>query len=163
MTRIFSKPITAKPAGKWMFGNCYYNATYNKYHAFKKVKGLKVVYGSLGLNGHFEYGGKNWGQWEFFRNPFDSHAWLEDEDGNVYDYIYEGYGFCAKHWGKEITFPLEWEIVGISKAELLEMGLDYVPAPKPIQRDILTQVRQMYAQKFKMGVLPAIKFDNIPA
>lgn len=157
----FSKPISSKPLGLWTFGNCYYNATYNKYNAFNNIKGLKVVYGSLGLNGHFEYGGRDWTAKDFYPSPFDSHAWLEDEQGNVYDYIFKRYGQCARAWGKNITFPVDWEILGISKAELKEEGLEYIPAPRAAQKDILNNIRKMYDMKFRVGILPRITFDNI--
>lgn len=152
---------SSKRIGSWKFGQCYYNATYNKYNAFKHIKGLKVVYGSLGLNGHFEYGGKNHTVMDYYKNPYDSHAWLEDADGNVYDYIYNRYGEVAEYWGKEVTFPLDYEILGVPKSELLEDGLEYIAAPIKAQRDILDNVKVAYAQRFRDGVLPRIKFDKV--
>ena len=147
--------------GEYVFGNCYYNATTNKKNAFKHIPGLKVVYGSLGLNGHFEFGGKHHTVKDYYTNPFDSHAWLEDNDGNVYDYIFAEYGDFAKAWGKTVTFNTGWEILGISKQDLKEDGLEYIPAPLKAQRDIFNNVRLMYALKFKEGLLPPIKFDDI--
>lgn len=157
----FSKPILSKPQGLWTFGNCYYNATYNKYNCFSHIRGLKVVYGSLGFNDHFEYGGKTWGAKQFYDAPFDSHAWLEDADGNVYDYIFPKYAWFAEQWGKTPTFATKWEVCGISRAELKEEGLEYVPAPRAVQKDILNNVRKMYDVKFRAGVLPRISFDNV--
>ena len=101
---------------------------------------LKLVIGSLGLNGHFEFGGKDWKMKEFKKKPSDSHAWLEDKDGNVYDYIFNHYGECAEHWGKTVSFPLKWEIVGISKQALKEeYGMEFIPTPLPLKGNHTTE------------------------
>lgn len=157
----YSKLISFDNKGEWIVGNCYYNATLNKYNAFKDVKGLKVVYGSLGLNGHFEYGGKYHSVKDFYDNPFDSHAWLEDLEGNIYDYIFDEYGDFAIYWGKEKTFQTSWEILGISKEDLKADGIHYIPAPIKAQKDILVNVRAKYKQVFRAGLLSPVKFDNI--
>jgi len=147
--------------GEWIFGHCYYNATRNNTRYFKD-KRLKVVYGSLGLNGHFEYGGRNWTAKEFYPNPMDSHAWLEDAEGNVYDYIFPEYAAFAEKWGKTVTFQSDWEILGLSKADLLEDGLEYIPAPRKAQKDILKNVKAYYYKSFKVnGDLDPVRFDDV--
>ena len=129
-------------------GDCYYNACKNKSVYEKKLnKKLKVVIGSLGLNGHFEFGGKEWTANQFYENPLDSHAWLEDDEGNVYDYIFSVYGYYATYWKKEVTFPLKYEIVGVSKEELKsKYNLEYVKAPRSIHKDICKNVLVKYKQ-----------------
>ena len=140
----------------YISGECYYNACKNKSVYEKKYKkNLKVVVGSLGLNGHFEFGGKNWTAEDFYKNPFDSHAWLEDDEGNVYDYIFAKYGFFAKHWNKEVTFPLKHEIVGVSKKELeSKYKLEFIKAPRNTQKDIVKNVlckyKQLSPQKYQV-------------
>ena len=130
----------------YILGDCYYNACKNKNVYEKKIKKkLKVVIGSLGLNGHFEFGGKNWTANDFYKNPLDSHAWLEDDEGNVFDYIFDTYGFYAQHWNKKVTFPLQYEIVGVSKEELKsKYNLEYIKASRPIYKDICKNVLARY-------------------
>ena len=146
MTNAFSKiqpdpslsyPLEAKQ------GLCYFNAFHNQRGRYKHLN-LKVVIGSLGLAGHFEYGGKKHTRADFYANPFDSHAWLEDAEGNVYDYIFPFYAFCARTTGgKNPTFPTDWEILGVSKKDLEAEGLEYVPAPKLARADIIENVVAM--------------------
>jgi hypothetical protein len=97
---------------------------------------LKLIIGSLGINGWFEYGGKTWGESEFMRKASgissDSHCWLEDEGGNVYDCLFPQYNFWVKlRTGSEMK--LSGILEGVSKAKLATMGIDYVPAPKDAQ------------------------------
>ena len=143
MTNTFSRPLrdTPKPRSyvtkdpaepdyavgymSYSYANCYVNASYLcAFHPH-----LKVVIGSLGLAGHFDYGGKNWTYSNFAKNPHDSHAWAEDADGNVYDFIFPIYAKNARFWGKVPQFATEWEIKGISKKDLKEDGLEYIPVP----------------------------------
>jgi hypothetical protein len=98
------------------------------------------VIGSLGLAGHFEFGGKYHTKDDFYKNPFDSHAWLEDAEGNVYDYIFPFYKECAILWHKNPTFPVDWEIIGCSKKDLEEEGLEYIPASSKARADIIKNV-----------------------
>jgi hypothetical protein len=122
--------------------NCYMNATMNNVFSFGGK--LKVVLGSIGLAGHFEYGGKTWGPNDFKRKPLDSHAWLEDDEGNVYDFIFPDYYDNARYWGKTPTFQAPWEILGISKADLAEEGLEYIPANHASRRIIKEAAVKMY-------------------
>jgi hypothetical protein len=139
----------------YQFGLCYYNACSNHSIYEKQTKKkLKLVIGSLGLNGHFEYGGKNYTAHDFLVKPFDSHAWLEDKDGNVYDFLFQEYADIAKLWNKEVTFPTEHEIIGVSKKTLKQKyKLEYIKAPRSSQRDIwnnaVARLKQMNYNEFE--------------
>jgi len=120
-------------------GDCFINAFINKRHAYKD-KNLKMVFGSTAFNGFFEYGGKTWGLKEFLARHtpgttvWDAHAWLEDEDGNVYDKFFSFYNFASKvQTGKATEVPNDTVFEGISKAEAKAMGVEYVPADKETQ------------------------------
>jgi hypothetical protein len=161
MTNSQSKDTSEKSEakGRYVYGDCFYNACYNQKNIFQG-KQLKLVIGSLGLNGHFEFGGKNWKMGEFKKNPRDAHAWLEDDEGNIYDYVFSHYGYCAKHWGKKVCFPLDWEIVGISKQALKEeYGLEYISATPETQKMILEHVKPSYEFKFQQGLMTRIKME----
>jgi hypothetical protein len=138
---------------KYRFGECYFNAAYNKFNAYRHHN-LRWVVGSLGLADHFEYGGKNHTVADFRANPFDSHAWLEDADGNVYDYIFPTYATYAQSWGKTPTFQTDWLIEGISKADLAEDGLEYIPAPKKALADLTIQIDMMASHRVGHKVMP---------
>jgi hypothetical protein len=118
-----------------MPNNCYLNAYINMRNAYKD-KGLKLVIGSLGINKWFEYGGKNWGMAEFMLKvdgyTSDSHCWLEDKDGNVYDCLFSQYElWVAIRTDKPMR--RKGVLEGVSKADLLKDGIEYVPAPKDVQ------------------------------
>lgn len=133
-----SIPLTYKK------GYCFLNAYINSRHAYKDL-GLKLKLGSLGLNGWFEYGGKNWGKADFFKThqpgswTFDAHAWLEDAEGNVYD-------FCFKHydWVCEVRgvgkLKIQGLIEGKSKADLEALGLSYVTADAEAQKAMFLEM-----------------------
>ena len=116
-------------------GNCYLNAFINKEHHYKDKK-LKMVIGSLGINNWFEYGGKHWTKADFAKKVrgyiTDSHCWLEDADGNVYDYLFEDYDYwVGVRTGKSMR--RKGLLEGVSKADLLADGIEYVPAPLDAQ------------------------------
>ena len=140
-------------SNNWKSGQCYLNAEKNKSHFESKLnKKLKIVYGSIGLNGHFEYGGKNYTDNDYFKKPFDSHAWLEDKDGNVYDFIFSKYADYAKYWGKKVTFPINTLIYGASKQQLKnEYNLEYIPASIIAQVDIAKNV-YCYKKKYNITI-----------
>ena len=129
-----SIPLTYKKSA------CFTNAFLNSRHAYKNL-GLKLKIGSLGMNGWFEYGGRDWTREDFFRNHkegsyrFDAHAWLEDEQGNVYDYIFEWYNQVAVF---RTGRPLKWrgKIVKMNKRELLKKGLNYKETDPETQKEI---------------------------
>ena len=133
---------------RYSFGECYFNANQNRMTVFKGMK-LTPVYGSLGLNGHFEYGGRNHTVADFFKNPMDSHCWLEDEEGNVYDFIFEEYADIARSWTGSCTFPEDFHIQGWSKEDLKELyNIEYIAAPVKAQRDIVKNVRHAQETRF---------------
>jgi hypothetical protein len=128
MTTI-SLPLTYK------CGNCHINAFINKWHHYKD-KSLKMVIGSFAINNWFEFGGKHWAKADFAFNivgyETDSHCWLEDDDGNVYDFIFPEYN----QWVRSRTRkPMRRTglLEGVSKADLLADGIMYVPAPLDAQ------------------------------
>ena len=123
----------------YLANNCFLNAAINKDNHYKE-RGLRLVIGSLGLNGWFEFGGKDWGMREFRAKHhsgyvWDAHGWLEDADGNIYDQIFNFYDEVAvirtgKHLKKRGL------IEGESKDALRAVGLDYVPAAADVQAAI---------------------------
>jgi hypothetical protein len=142
MTNSFSKMLSETPFTvpiEAVLFHCYFNAFHNQRGRYKDLN-LKVVIGSLGLAGHFEYGGKHHTRADFYKNPLDSHAWLEDDKGNVYDYIFPQYAEFARTWGKKPTFATNWEICGMSKKELAEDGLEYIPCPKLARPDLINNI-----------------------
>jgi len=118
-------------------GNCFLNAFINKRNHYKS-KNLKLVFGSLGLNDWFEYGGSDWSTKEFAAKHtpgthiFDAHAWLEDTDGNVYDFCFDWYDGVSRTRTKK-PLGISGLIEGVSKAELQTKGLTYLPADKATQ------------------------------
>ena len=135
MTNAFSKlrpvyKINLDVRGSYHDCWCQWNALQN---LEKFGKPLKRVFGSVAFNGWFEYGGPTYTLKKFQENPRDSHCWLEDKDGNVYDYCqpsWLAYAIQNKHFGK---LPLGVEFRGTSKKELQAQGLTYVPAPADAQ------------------------------
>lgn len=136
MSNAQSKLSPKMPAPTWQEGMCYWNAERNQ-HLFGVP--LKIVYGSLGLNGHYEFGGRDYKLNDFKKKWNDSHAWLEDEEGNVYDFLFNWYATCAQTWGKKVTFPTGVELRGVSKDDLLKKyRLSYVAADAESQSYIKT-------------------------
>lgn len=138
MTNALSKPEAEKPIvmGKYHDSCCYWNAEENMKTAFKHLN-LKRVCGSVGFNGWWEYGGKRHTLRNFMRNPSDSHCWLEDDAGNVYDYCQPSWAYYCHMNGVKPDIPLGVEFRGLSKKELKEMNLEYVAAPEDAQKALL--------------------------
>lgn len=82
---------------------CFTNAFYNKKNAYKSNK-LNFVVGSLGIGpkpfwqyGHIKY--KDLNDFDYGDQVhFDAHGWLEDENGNVFDYVYPSFEKIAHIW-----------------------------------------------------------------
>ena len=130
-------------------GFCFLNAKKNQKLLEAQGISCRVVAGSLGLNGHYEYGGKAYTLKDFKKAPTDSHLWVEDDDGNVYDYIYDWYGECAMAWGKKVTFPFG-EIKGMDKGTLMTAyKLDYVVADEASQK----LIKDTFYNPIRMGVV----------
>ena len=116
--------------------NCQINAYINMRNHYKN-KSLTLVFGSLGINGWFEYGGKNWSVNDFKKKidgySSDCHCWLEDDKGNVYDYLHEEYNnwvlFRTKRKMKRTGL-----IEGVSKKDLANDGIEYIPASFEAQK-----------------------------
>lgn len=74
--------------------SCFTNAVYNKHNAYTS-KNLTLAIGSLGIGvkPFWQYGYDKYKELKDFARPnqFDAHAWLEDENGNVYDYVYPSF------------------------------------------------------------------------
>jgi hypothetical protein len=115
--------------------NCYLSAFFNSRHHYKHL-GLKLVIGSLGINGWFEFGGPTYKKADFAKNmngiSSDSHCWLEDADGNVYDFLFESYDLWVK-FRTHRPMKRKGLLEGVSKAELARDGIQYIPADKESQ------------------------------
>lgn len=129
---------------EYKLGRCVANAYLNKRHYYKD-KNLKLVVGSLGFNGWYEFGGRLWTTEDFMKTfkqrdcpSFDVHVWLEDEEGNVYDYIFDEYNTISQiRTGKKLK--MRGLLEAKSKRELLRAGLAYVPASESTQVSIMVQ------------------------
>ena len=125
--------------------NCFQNAFINKRHALKGHN-LRYVIGSVSFNDWFEYGGEDWTLEDFQKNKkgphrWDAHAWLEDENGRVYDKIFKHYNWCAKKaTGKETKIPDGTFINAVSKERCASLGVRYIPADKATQTAIFTSM-----------------------
>jgi len=126
-------------------GSCFHNAYINKNYHYKD-RNLKLVIGSLSFNGWTEYGGKNWKLADFIKNSpggrsWDAHAWLEDEDGFIYDKVFSSYNTVAKkRTGEELNEELlegNGLLVEADPDWVEEAGLTYTPADKETQKHIL--------------------------
>jgi len=120
--------------------SCFLNATYNKNNAYRNLN-LKVVIGSLGLNGWFEFGGKDWSinEWKQAKKgkcSWDAHCWLEDDNGNVYDYCFNDYLWVSRIRLWTIGDLTEGVIERVNKEDCLKRGLTYIAAPINIQKAI---------------------------
>jgi hypothetical protein len=116
---------------------CFLNAYLNQQGIYKSLD-LKMVVGSVGWNTWFEYGGKTWTLVDFIKakkgktGGWDAHCWLEDDKGNVYDYISETDDLYTRHrTGKGLK--VKGVVAGMSKADLLAQGIEYVPADADTQ------------------------------
>jgi len=123
-------------------GNCYLNAFFNSRHHYRHLN-LKLVIGSLGINGWFEFGGADYKEDDFLKMmngiSSDSHCWLEDSDGNVYDFLFPQYDFWVKY---RTNRPMKRKglLEGVSKVKLARSGIQYVPADKESQTTLFTNI-----------------------
>lgn len=126
---------------------CQYNTYHNKFHTFKDLN-LKIVGGAVGISGWFEYGGKSWKMKEYKQKPTDIHFWLEDKNGNVYDYIQPHWNWVAKTRGVDYNFP-NVELLGVSKGEIKRLyGIEYIPAPIKTQKYCYNKVVSIQGRDF---------------
>lgn len=110
-----------------------------------KAEGLHLVAGSLGMNGHYEYGGKDWVDSDFKKQNYtDAHVWVEDKEGRIYDYISEEWTFCCKIRGAKATFPKTFTIAGMTQRELYtKFKITYKKADPLIQEKIIKSLRSL--------------------
>lgn len=146
----------------YSFGTCFMGAYFNQQNKYKDFK-LRLIAGSLGMNGHFEYGGRDWKKADFETKisgeKADFHAWLEDKDGNVYDFLYDEYSMIARlNTGKGLrrTGLLE----GVPKADLEALGIEYVPADADTQKMMyaLFLVRAVALNRLLTTVVKEVSF-----
>ena len=151
------KEINMTP--EYIFGNCYYNATVNR-KIFETMfnKKFKIVVGGLGMSGWFEYGHNTPDSKKYYKNPLDSHAWLESEDGFIVDYMFGEYATLCQNIGVDYKFPLHRFVVGTREDMLRKYNLEYVTASEKRQKDIWNNVKIRYDMEFKRGILPRIKW-----
>ena len=126
---------------------CFINAAKNQQGAYKDLN-LKIVVGSTAFNGWFEFGNDKWttsNDWvKKGRKGFcywDAHCWLEDDEGNVYDYVFPWYVEVTQI--RDAPGPLKVGLIEkVSKKNCQKKrGLTYVPAPPNVQAYILHEFR----------------------
>jgi hypothetical protein len=118
---------------------CFINAYVNKYETFKHLN-LKIVGGTLSLDGWEEYGGSNRTMKEWLKKPTDIHFWLEDENGNVYDFLFGWYNHCAKVNNRYYDFP-NIELKGVPKSLIEEeYKIKYIPTTEIIYKVIFKKI-----------------------
>ena len=115
---------------------CFLNADDNLHGCYRHY-GLRMVYGSLAMGGWWEFGGNDWGEKKFRDWPANGHGWLEDCDGNIYDYVQPSWAGIAETNGRKVTWPRRggW-LEGVSKEDCQRMGLTYLPASPRAQKVI---------------------------
>lgn len=127
---------------------CFLNALINQQGVYRE-KNLKIVVGSLGLNGWYEFGGKDWDTKKFLKKikhdqvdgfpSCDAHCWLEDEKGNIYDFIFENYDLISQlRTGKQLGHL--GLLVKKSPKFCKMAGLHYLPASQETQTAILEKI-----------------------
>jgi hypothetical protein len=150
-----SVSVKSKKTGEmleWELNRCFLNADNHKHGAYKKLN-LKLVIGSLGLNGFDEFGGRTWTEAEWVSKgkklggSWDAHAWLQDDKGNIYDYCFENYIECALIQTGRRGKMFEGLIEGLSRRDCLKRGLTYTPAPLHIQEMIWKDLSTSYPLK----------------
>jgi len=132
------KPAEEKKA-VYNDNQCMFNVMKNKDGVFKHLN-LKIVGGALGLGGWFEFGGKDWSHTKYMSKPNDIHFWLEDDKGNVYDYIQPSWNLVAKIRGVYDKFP-NIELRGVSKKKIKrKYKIEYVATKEHIYRDCFSAI-----------------------
>ena len=123
-----------------------HNAFFNKNLAFKHLN-LHQVAGSVAYNGWWEYGGANYTLAKFKQNPADSHSWLEDDEGNIYDYTFAWNCECAViNKGSRGAMKVG-ELRKVSPTDAAALGLTYKKADSKSMDFLLTHnLRGIVAQ-----------------
>jgi hypothetical protein len=100
------------------------------------------------LNGWEEYGGSDWDEakWLKARKDFlqwDAHCWLEDDEGNVYDFCFDRYLEIARiQTGRKGLLKVGM-LERASRLDCGKRGMRYTPAPPAIQRMVMDEVAEM--------------------
>ena len=133
---------------------CWYNASYNRC-VYRQTKNLKlhwvvggIMYAKSRKNRDYTVLGfiKNkYGEPELRKNfnnylqVSDTHAWLEDDDGNVWDYLHpedvERHNVNAPDWKLKAGY-----IRGIHRSVLAKLGYELYPHPVETQKKILEMI-----------------------
>ena len=158
MPRALRDPIVFK----FLENNCGGNVFNNKV-SFRECCGgrdLKVVVGGYGLckgspGTWFEWGGYDLTAEEMLRCPLtgkkNCHLWLEDDEGKVYDYLPPYIqNMVAKMFRKTIdtsNFFCGTLILGMTKDELKNAGIEYVPARPDEQKKVVRHTLQRMTLK----------------
>lgn len=129
---------------------CWWNAAHNRI-VYKRTRNLNLrwVVGAwkVVLNRKMGWGSSNGynpitklprtGEADIMRNWDDTHAWLEDEDGNVYDYFYQEDIDLMPEQRPDFTLEAG-RIEGVSRADLAKKG--YIITPYAIEDQGLVAV-----------------------
>ena len=75
---------------------------------------------------------------------WDAHAWCVDSRGCIYDYVQPSWHAIAALRGCSIRLPVG-AVTGVTPAELLSFGLQYIAAPADAQAAILGSVAPFVA------------------
>ena len=157
-------------------GCCFYNAYINQRNCYKQL-GLKWCFGSMAYNGWWEFGGTDYKTLDDFQKGkytkgYDAHAWLEDKDGRVYDFVSAKDAFTSRiRTDKDILHRGKME--GWTKEECANVGITYLPASEKVRLaaflDLLTYMKEIETAYLKgqsyhssdVGFYPRHK-DNVP-
>ncbi len=144
---------------------CYMNSLFNLKHGLANLN-LHPVYGSLGLgrqaNPFFEFGGLNFTTINDFisstatntdaagRTSLDAHVWLEDDQGQVYDYVTPSLRRICTLRGNQPIDPTLTTIRGLTKTALRQRGMCYLPAPLATQRALAQAFSQSWNDTYNL-------------
>jgi hypothetical protein len=123
LKRAGGDPFCLRPAPVAGYRTCWYNAILNREGTFRDA-GLRMAIGGLTANGVSIYGHPNPADKRYAKKPNDSHAWLVDAYGRIYDHIHAGVTLVVQLSQKVPTFP-EGEIRGETPEALAAKGLVY--------------------------------------
>lgn len=133
----------------------FFRVFYNQTHKYKDLK-LKAVFGSLALGAHkklapqFIAGGSSFTKSQDFINidtgmchrndkgeliysEVDMHAWLEDEEGRIWDIVDTDWIEFIEMKGNYLTVEATQEIAGYTLEQAAKVGLHYIKAPGDTQ------------------------------
>lgn len=128
-----------------------------------EAEGLHMVAGSLGINGHYEYGGRNWNHKKFKSKEFrDAHIWIEDKEGRIYDYIQPELSICCHLAGVDINdIPWGYSITGMEPKELANrFKMTYIPA-EPRTQELIIKNLGCYSLNIETGELEELTVEEL--